>query len=791
MSTTIRQLYARYQSFDLVVDSRRVGAADQTLFFALPGQRADGHDYVSALLTAGVRHFIVQGAAARGMQREGWKKQCPEATFVAVADPLEVLQKLAAHHRQQFDIPVLAITGSNGKTIVKDWLTELLSRRFHVCASPRSYNSQIGVPLSVWRLRGHHQLAVFEAGVSRAGEMRVLAEIIRPSCGLFTMLGSAHDEGFPDRATKHREKLGLFAGAEWVAVTADDTDTVRELRKMDVEVRTFLGVERSILEVEEHPLRLPFPDLPPLYLENAYAVAATAYLLGLPKRELVAGLPALQPLTNRLEQREGRHGGIVINDSYSNDGSALAAALDFAEAQNPFSALTLILGTLQPGSFQPATASRGPALREGLEKLLSGRVTRLLTVGKSNAVLAADQHFDTVGQLLAQLDGLEFGSETILVKGASYERLDRVADALSRKQNETLLRLNLTALRHNFQTYKQVARAGMIVMVKASAYGGGALPVARALSAAGADYLAVAYPDEGRALREGGLRTPIMVLNAGPATYARCAADGLEPVVHQVADLRRAAAIGLRVHLEIDTGMARLGFQASQLEELVRELENEQYGPTIATVFTHLAASDDGAQDTFTHQQLALFARAFDQIAACLPAPPARHVLNTNGVARFPTYAYDFVRLGIGLYGIGDAALAPKLKPALLLLTTVTRVYERGAGESVGYGRRGMLSRDSRIAVLPIGYADGLPRLAGEGRFSVRIGDYLAPTVGSVCMDMTMVDVTEVAGVREGDEVTIFGPDHPIELLAAAAQTIPYEILTGIGGRVHRVYVED
>jgi alanine racemase len=791
MSATIPQLYARYHSFDLVVDSRRVAEGARTLFFALPGQRKDGHDYISALLMAGVRHFVIQGAAARGMQREGWEEQCPEAAFVVVSDPLSLLQSLAAHHRQQFDIPVLAITGSNGKTIVKDWLAELLGRRFNVCASPRSYNSQIGVPLSVWRLRGHHQVAVFEAGVSRAGEMGKLAEIIRPSCGLFTMLGSAHDEGFPDRATKHREKLSLFASAEWVAVTADDTDTVRELRKMDVEVRTFLGVERRILEVEEHPLRLPFPDLPPIYLENAYAAAATAYFLGLPERDLIAGLPALQALTNRLEQREGRHGGIVINDSYSNDGSALAAALDFAEAQNPFPALTLILGTLQASSFQPSPASRDRALKEALDKLLSDRVTRLVTVGESNASLAADYHFKTPEALLAALDQLAFGNETTLVKGASYERLHRVADALSRKQNETLLRLDLTALRHNFQAYKQAANTGMIVMVKASAYGGGALPVARALATVGADYLAVAYPDEGRSLREGGLTLPIMVLNAGPATFARCAADQLEPVVHQVADLHRAAALGLRVHLEIDTGMARLGFQPDQLEGLLRELKNGGYEATIATVFTHLAASDDPAHDDFTHRQLAIFEEAFDRIAALLPFPPARHVLNTNGIARFADYAYDFVRLGIGLYGIGDAALGPKLRPVLLLLTTVTRVYERRAQESVGYGRRGMLSRDSRIAVLPIGYADGLPRLAGEGRFSVRIGDRLAPTVGSVCMDMTMVDVTEVPGVRAGDEVTIFGSGHPIELLATAAQTIPYEILTGIGGRVHRVYVED
>ena len=789
------ELYQTYHTYDLLVDSRRLTDPARTLFFALPGQRADGHDFITKLLAAGVRHFVVAEHYQARTQVQGNvdKEQGGEApVFHRVADPLAILQALAAHHRQQFQIPVMAITGSNGKTIVKDWLAQLLSSRFNVCASPRSFNSQIGVPLSVWRLRAEHDLAIFEAGVSETGEMKRLAEIIRPTCGLFTMLGSAHDAGFPDRATKHREKINLFKGAEWVAVSADDNDSIRLLRMADIDPLTFLGIEGRLLEVEEVPLKLNFPDLPGIYLENAYAAVAGAYGLGLTPDQIRRQLGGLRPLSNRLEQREGRNGGIVINDSYSNDLSALAAALDFAAAQNPFSGLTLILGTIQPGSFNlPGTSAR--AVNPAVLQLLEGRVTRLITVGTSNADLPSEQHFATPEDLLTAIEnGLSFRAETILVKGASFEQLGRVADALSRKQHQTLLRLDLTALRHNFQIYRQGISAGMIVMVKASAYGGGALPVARALAAAGADYLAVAYPDEGRLLREGGVRLPILVLNAEPGTFSRCVTDELEPVVHQISALRRAHAYGLKVHLELDTGMARLGFQTTALDSLLAELNREDYTETIASVFTHLAASEDPAHDGFTRQQLADFDAAYAQISTTLDSTPPRHVLNSNGISRFPERAYEMVRLGIGLYGIGDATRKEELRPALQLLTHITRVYDRPAGDSIGYGRKGRLDRPSRIAVLPLGYADGLPRLAGEGGFSVRIGEHLAPIVGAVCMDMTTIDVTDLPDhISAGTEVVIFGPLHSIELLARAAQTIPYEILTGIGSRVHRIYSQD
>lgn len=790
-------LYDRYGDFDLLVDSRRLRDPEKTLFFALPGQRTHGNKFVRQLYRKGVRHFVVH-TLRRGPQVQGEldkQGKYPEATFLLTDDPLRLLQQLAAHHRRQFDIPVLAITGSNGKTIVKDWLAQLLQPYLKVCASPRSYNSRIGVPLSVWRLRPEHEIAIFEAGISEAGEMAALAEIIRPTCGLFTMLGSAHAAGFTDELTKHREKMSLFRGAKWVVVPADDTTSVGLLRKLDVEPITHLGIKGRWLEVEEVSLELPFPELPAIYLENAYAAATAAYALGLGKEQIAASLPDLHVLDNRLEQRAGLHGGPVINDSYSNDLTALAAALDFAEARANSGKLCLILGTIQPrSSNSPSTRVSAP--EDTLLPLLHPRLTRLLTIGETNAGLsrsiAGARHFSHPEALLAELGNIPFSpGEVILIKGASEERLHRVADALSRQQHRTLLRIDLAALRHNFNVYRSGTSAKMIVMVKASAYGGGAPPVAHALAEAGADYLAVAYPDEGSHLRQHGLQLPIMVLNAAGHDFDRMLSNRLEPVIHRLEDLRRAREAGLKVHLELDTGMARLGFRPAELKALLTELRSGDYARTIASVFTHLAASEDGAHDDFTRQQINTFDAAYERIAEALGASPSRHLLNSNGISRFPGHAYEYVRLGIGLYGIGDAAKAAALRPVLSFSTRVTAVFELKAGQSIGYGRRGKMAHDGRVAVLSVGYADGLPRLAGEGRFSVRLPGGLAPVIGSVCMDMTMVDVSQLPGVKVDDEAMLFGADHPIEELAEAAMTIPYEILTGIGPRVQRVYTAE
>ncbi|OAV46158.1 alanine racemase [Lewinella sp. 4G2] len=783
----LAELYACYAGFDLVVDSRRVTRPKQTLFFALPGRKTHGVSFVEDLGKAGVEHFVIpishkNEALPQVLNMDGAHR----VTFAT--DPVEVLQALAAHHRAQFDIPVVGITGSNGKTIVKDWLSQILSKQFKVCASPRSYNSQIGVPLSVWQLRPEHEVAVFEAGVSATGEMGKLARIIQPTLGVFTHFGAAHDDGFANREEKLREKLSLFSATQFVVVNEAHREVRKALKGSNLElVHQGNGLDQLVIDGRE--LDIALPKLPRIYRENAYSALTAAYWLGMEPEALRNASSKLLPLKNRLEQTAGLHGGPVINDSYSNDLDALAAALQFAANQGSSGKVQLILGSLQPYHLPTSPGTRGSALMNLLEEY----VDTLMLVGDEHEAGIRDRAtatFPTTEALLNGLDELAFNSLPILVKGASHQQLGRVAKALSRHQHRTNLRIDLGAIQHNFRTYQQRVDAKMIVMVKASAYGGGSLPIARAVAEAGADYLAVAYTDEGRELRRGGVQLPIMVLNPEREEFAEMLDFDLEPVVASVNDLRHAGELGLPVHWELDTGMARLGMPLEKAADSIRFAPKM---PVVNSIFTHLVASEATEHDHFTREQFAGFQREARRITSALGYTPLLHVLNSNGIARWPKLQLDAVRLGIGLYGIGDATLATELQPALRLTTRVALLRNYPAGTTIGYNRRGILKRDSLIATLSIGYADGLPRLAGEGEFSVLINGQAAPTVGAVCMDMTMVDVTDHDPhlLREGIEAVIFGPEHPVELLAAAARTIPYEILTGIGQRVHRIYVRE
>ena len=785
----ITRLYSLYQSFDLVIDSRMVGEPEKTLFFALPGERRDGHEFIPLLIRLGVRHFVVEGEGA-GRQADAINAAVQEVegsapSFTRVRDPLEVLQQLAAFHRQQFSIPVVAVTGSNGKTIVKNWLRELLSLDRDVCASPRSYNSRIGVPLSVWRMRARHAIAVLEVGISQPGDMDLLRFIVRPTHGVLTTIGTAHVSQFASQEALAKEKLSLFR--DCLAVVIRQNEKYYALaQEMLGEGRLvpWFGIGTSGLLVAGKTFALDYPELPAVYLDNARAATATASLFDPDWKGIREAVRHFVVSGNRLEQRSGRDGNIVINDTYSNDISALGAALEFAETQDPYGSITLILGHVQEVD----------GLERRLAALLRQRISRLILVGDRHASLRGEfphlRVFASVADLARTLPELSFQNQTVLVKGASYQGMDQIADMLSRQLHRTVLSVNLTALRHNFRTYQRSLPkdCAIVVMAKASAYGSGALPVARLLEDIGAAYLAVAYPEEGRELRRGGIRLPIMVLNAEAYSYPMLAEYELEPVVHRAEELRFASRLGLPSHLELDTGMARLGFLEEKFFELL-ERDTELASAKVASIFTHLAASESKDHDAFTRQQLATFDRLYAAYRSIGGADVKRHALNTNGISRFPAAAYDMVRLGIGLYGIGDSARESQLMPALTLTTTVTAISQRKAGETVGYGRRGLLANYTRLAVLSIGYADGLPRLAGEGRFGVRIHNHLAPTVGCICMDMCTVDITGIEGVRVGDVAVVFGPEHPIEILAAAARTIPYEILTGIGPRVHRVYV--
>ncbi|PPK86002.1 UDP-N-acetylmuramoyl-tripeptide--D-alanyl-D-alanine ligase [Neolewinella xylanilytica] len=785
----IGRLYSQYQSYDLVIDSRLVGNPDKALFFALRGERRDGHAFIPQLLRMGVRHFVVNQATYKeyepGIADVRLPGSLPGPVFTQVDDPSEVLRQLAGYHRRQFDIPVIAITGSNGKTIVKDWLTELMETRYSVCASPRSFNSLIGVPLSVWQLRGKHEVAIFEVGISQPGDMERLRDIVRPTHGVLTTIGSAHEGNFASREALAREKFLLFEGVRQLVINAaEDFRYLAQERVGEGKIVSWSGEGRSALCIDGEEWSIEYPNLPSVYLDNARTATTVARLFAVDWKDIQARVRHLVPLGNRLEHRQGRDGGNVINDSYSNDFSALAAAIDFAETLDTFESITLILGHVQPLEN----------LEQKLRKLLRGRIDRLLLVGDRHAYLLDDfpgaVSYPSVAQLVKDIPGLRFHRETVLVKGASYQGLDQVADMLSQQLHRTILKVDLAALKHNYRTYTKRVPDGckVIVMAKASAYGSGALPVARVLEDVGADYLAVAYAEEGRELRRGGIRIPIMVLNAEAYSYPMLAEYDLEPVVHRMEQLRYAANLNLPAHIELDTGMGRLGFLASDFRALFSNYDGLD-AANIGSLFTHLAASEDPAHDAYTHHQLRVFDQLYEEYRENGGAEVRRHALNSNGISRFPQAAYDMVRLGIGLYGIGDETLQMHLHPALTLTTTVTALSDRDAGQTIGYGRRGKLESSARLAVLSIGYADGLPRLAGEGRFGIRINGVLAPTVGAICMDMCTVDVTAIVDVKVGDEAIIFGPDHPIELLATAAHTIPYEILTNIGQRVHRVYV--
>ena len=612
--------------------------------------------------------------------------------------------------------------------------------------------------------------------------MKVLQDIVKPNRVLLTTIGTAHLSNFPSLTDLVVEKLMLAREASELTTPQEVVDRFGALLPKKPRLRIIGSpVTEDNGEAPDGQITLPVAThLEGIYQENARLTIAAAYYCGLSLASLNEHVAELKPLTNRLEQREGRDGGPVINDSYSNDFTALAAALQFARTQDPFGSITLILGVIQPL----------PDLTERLTALLTGSVDRLFLIGPASYLLTDAfpwaNYYGSVEQALPDLVQLDYHRQTVLIKGASYQHFDRIADALSRQLHRTTLTIDLTALRHNLGVYRdQLPPATkLLVMAKASAYGSGALPVAKVLQDAGADYLAVAYPEEGRELRRGGIELPIMVLNAEPYSLSTLAADRLEPVIHSLKQYETADRLGLPMHLEVDTGMGRLGFSPAEFAQQLPQLTSSN----VQSLFTHLAASDDPAHDAFTRLQIARFEEVRQAYRAGGGARVQCHVLNSEGITRFPAAAYDMVRLGIGLYGVGVGTADRHLLPALSLTATISSITERAQGQTVGYGRRGLLTRDSRVAVISIGYADGLPRAVGEGRVSFSVRGQPAPTVGSVCMDMCMIDITDVVSASVGDTVIIFHDDESLSAIAEAAGTIPYEILTGVGPRVHRIY---
>jgi Alr-MurF fusion protein len=808
-----------------LLDSRKLVFPDTSLFFALQGGRRDGHAFIDELYKRGVRNFVV----SRIIQASDF----PDANFILVADSLKALQELAAHHRSEFGIPVIGITGSNGKTMVKEWLNQVLEDEYSIVRSPKSYNSQIGVPLSVWQMNETHELAIFEAGISQVGEMQELEKIIRPTIGIFTNIGEAHSEGFQSIREKIEEKLQLFTGSKILIYCQDQQELDRLIRirfredaakgssRIEVPIRLFSWGRKDnavvqVLAVEKKNGRtsvslrynhsafsfsIPFTD--EASFENSMSSICLLLWMGKKSGKILEKMNRLSPLAMRLELKEGIHNCSVINDSYSADLSSLKIALDFLSQQHQHEKKTVILS-----DFLQSGRKEEELYQELAILLRQSQVSRLIGVGGrisayaslfKNALGGEAVFYPSSENLIHDIEQIAFRNETILLKGARIFEFERIDRLLSQQVHQTLLEIDLNAMAHNLKQYQSRLKPStqLMVMVKAFAYGSGTFQIANLLQFHRVDWLAVAYADEGVELRRAGIRLPIMVMNPEDSSFEALIQYQLEPVIYSIGQframdhfLKSQAILQLPVHLELETGLNRLGIPLPELEELLAALNSS--GCKVQSVFTHLAASEEPQHDAFTHQQASLYLAAADRIQHALKYPFLRHISNSAAIIRHPQYQLDMVRLGIGLYGIDPAtSQALELEEVSTLKSTISQIREVREGETVGYDRNGTVNGIATIATVRIGYADGYPRSLGNGKGKMWLNGKWVPTLGSICMDMTMIDITGVEGVKENDEVIVFGKELSVRELARWAQTIPYEILTGISQRVKRIYFEE
>ncbi len=939
-----------------LTDTRRVAFPETSLFFPLVGRFHDGHDFIEAAYARGVRNFLV---SKNTFLFQGFK----DANFLKIDDIGRGIQKIAAAHRRSFpDLEVIGITGSNGKTVVKEWLFQLLREDFNIVRSPKSYNSKTGVPLSVWQIKSENNLAIFEAGISTTNEMSVLEDIIQPTIGVFTMIGDAHNEGFKSINQKIEEKLKLFNNCKTIIYCIDDkrvADLIKkhfslkqllswtkennnqaDLQLIDSQTvgnKTLLSLQlnnntfnyennndkliksnneliknnneliknnneliknnseliknnneliknnnelindnkKSIKNTNQfinQPFKITIPFTDKASIDNAVTCLLTLLALNNSKKigpevasflamTLQQKFEKLEPIEMRLELKRGVNGSFIVNDSYNSDFTSLSLALDFI-AQNGQLQRTLILSDILQSGQDAATLYQKVA-----DLLVEKGISKLIGIGSDITAIQPfldkniqSMFFESTELFLNKTKNIDFQNQIILLKGARPFTFERIAERLSEKNHKTVLEINLNALTHNLSVFKNILRGTsselkiknselkipdtqfdassstanvrktlkvsrtsvpkIMAMVKASAYGNGSDEVARLLEYNHADYLAVAYADEGIELRHAGIRLPIMVMNPEESSFDALRRYDLEPEIYSLRLLenytnflkkqagnkalptsdspnplsfsRNTEGVSLsKIHLKLDTGMHRLGFEFIDIQGVITIL-NDNKNVQVAAIFTHLAASEAAIHDGFTELQVSHFLEMYDKITAGIGYKPMRHVLNSSGIVRFPEYRFDMVRLGIGLYGVdGSAEIQPQLQVVQTLKATISQIRRVPKTETIGYSRRGLLERDSIIATISIGYADGLLRGAGNGHFSVGLHGQRAPIVGGVCMDMTMIDITDIPNVVEGDEVEIFGENVPVQDLATALNSIPYEIFTGISERVKRVYFQE
>ncbi len=796
----------------LLTDSRKLSNPQETLFFAIETKQNDAHKFISDLYYSGVRNFVVTKLLPE------WHS-FTDVNFLKVPNTLHALQKLAAYHRKQFNIPVIGITGSNGKTIVKEWLYQLLEEDYNIVRSPRSYNSQIGVPLSVWELNESTTLAIFEAGISQPDEMEYLEPIIRPTIGVFTKLGEAHQENFTSQQQKCMEKLELFANSDIFVYEEDNKVIHQSVDMMVLSQKSFCwshkyndaplfirktekNENKTIIHYSflnfDYSVSIPFTD--DASVENAISCLAVLLYLNVTPQKISERMLKLEPVAMRLDVRQGKNNCTIINDTYNSDINSIKIALDFQQQRKVDESLkkTLIISDILQTGIMPKSLYKRVA-----ELVQQNNIEKLIGIGhdiyENNDIFSVPEKyfFRSTEDFIRSGKWKAFENELILLKGARKYHFEQINELLEQRIHETVLEIDLDALVHNFNFYKSKIspQTKLICMVKANGYGTGAVEIAKTLQYHRCEYLAVAVAEEGIELRKEGISTPIIVLNPEVNGFEELFSEDLEPEVYNFrileAFIREAERRGITnypIHVKIDTGMHRLGFLPDQLPELIDKLKSQK-GLKVKSVFSHLAASESWIFDSFTQKQIDALDAVHADIEKTIGYPVWKHILNSAGIERFPDAQWDMVRLGIGLYGVSASGLNG-LKNVFTLKTTILQIKEISNHETVGYGRKEALNRDAKIATIRIGYADGLDRKFGNRKGKVLINGQFAPIVGNVCMDLCMVDVTDT-DAKEGDTVIIFGENLSVIELAESIDTIPYEILTSVSPRVKRVYVKE
>ena len=799
---------------NLLIDSRRISNPSESIFIAVKGDRNNGHSFVSEAYQKGVSAFIVDEEINLSLVKDSW--------VIKVPDTLICLQLIAHKHLNNFRFPVIGITGSNGKTIVKEWLYQLLKDEFHIVKSPKSYNSQVGVPLSVWQCNSEHNFGIFEAGVSRPGEMGALEYIIQPTIGVFTNLGGAHDENFKNWDEKAKEKLRLFEKSKVLIYCRDFLPVHNLVTKKShfKELKTFTwskklpadlmvgkidktDLESSIQAVYQNQfvkIQVPFND--DASIENCISCWATLLFLGYDSEWVNKRIKFLAPVAMRLELKEGLNNCSIINDFYNSDFSSLGIAIDFMIQQKQQSNKTIILSDiLQSGK-------KDEELYRSVSGLLSSKgINKIIGIGKNISAQKElfppeSDFYTTTNDFVQSIDLSSFKNETILLKGARPFGFERISTLFQKRVHETELEINLNSIVHNLNYFKSIVlpETKIMAMVKAFSYGSGSYEIANLFQFNLVDYLAVAYADEGVELRRAGITLPIMVMNPEQQSYDLMIQNRLEPEIYSfkvfnlfTKALKRSGfknSNGYPVHIKIDTGMHRLGFEEEDLHKLIIKIKNDKQ-IKVKSIFSHLSTADEPIHKLFTKDQIELFDRLSSMMCDSLGGEIIRHIVNSAGTLAFPEAHFDMVRLGIGLYGVSSfPEHQPKLEPVSQLKTTISQIKKVPAHDSVGYSRMEMPTREMTIATVPIGYADGLRRSLGRRKGYMLINGKKAPIVGNVCMDMCMLDITNI-DAEEGDEVLVFGKGYPIQDFAKLMDTIPYEALTGISSRVKRSYYQE